>query len=242
MKRFRNALLQQQGGFTLVEMAIVLIIIGIILGAVLKGQDLITNARAKRLTTTLNSWNAMSFAFMDRMGRFPGDGRMNGIMGDQTAGGVNEQTGVNTTIGELTNAASVNAMTGAPQNPIQIGGQTFWVYFGNIQAGAPLAPRNAMVVCASVNCTTALSNDALQIMQATDTSIDGRAGAGVDQFRAITAATIANIATLPAANGGRANGTLTVATIPGGVLPGGTAATPWAAGQVGAVWLFDRPF
>ena len=32
----------QQGGFTLIEIAIVLVIIGLILGGVLKGQELIT--------------------------------------------------------------------------------------------------------------------------------------------------------------------------------------------------------
>lgn len=243
MKSFRASLFRRQEGFTLVEMAIVLIIIGIILGAVLKGQDLITNARAKKLTSTLNSWSALTFAFMDRMGRFPGDGQRNGIIGDQTTA-PNEQTLVNTAIGELSNTASVNAMSGASQNPIQIGGQSFWVYFGNITAG--VAPntnqRNAVVVCGSVTCATPLPNDALQILQATDTAIDGVAGAGIGQFRAITAATIAGSGTLGAANGGRASGTLTAATVAGGVTPTGTAATNWAVGQVGAVWMYDRPF
>lgn len=245
MKSFRTTLFRRQEGFTLVEMAIVLIIIGIILGAVLKGQDLITNARAKKLSSTLNSWNALTFAFMDRMGRFPGDMQRNGIIGDQLgAAATNERAQLNTAIGELTNTASVNAMTGAVQNPIQIGGQSFWVYFGNMMAGiAPnTALRNAIVVCGSVNCATALSNDALQILQATDTAIDGIAGAGIGQFRAASAATIVTMSTIAAANGGRATGTFTGATLPGGATPGGTAATNWAVGQVGAVWLFDRPF
>jgi len=40
---------RNQKGFTLVELAIVLVIIGIILGAVLKGQALINNAKIKRV-------------------------------------------------------------------------------------------------------------------------------------------------------------------------------------------------
>ncbi|OYY22119.1 MAG: prepilin-type cleavage/methylation domain-containing protein, partial [Thiotrichales bacterium 35-46-9] len=39
--------MKQQKGFTLVEMAIVLVIIGLLLGGVLKGQELIDNSRIK---------------------------------------------------------------------------------------------------------------------------------------------------------------------------------------------------
>ena len=46
MKMFKSV--RNHKGFTLVELAIVLVIIGIILGSVLKGQELINNARMKR--------------------------------------------------------------------------------------------------------------------------------------------------------------------------------------------------
>ena len=39
----------KQSGFTLVEIAIVLVIIGLLLGGVLKGQELITSSKAKAL-------------------------------------------------------------------------------------------------------------------------------------------------------------------------------------------------
>ena len=38
---------KQQSGFTLVEIAIVLVIIGLLLGGVLKGQELINSAKVK---------------------------------------------------------------------------------------------------------------------------------------------------------------------------------------------------
>jgi len=60
-------------GFTLVELAIVLVIIGIILGAVLKGQELINNAKAKRLVDDTRALVALAYTFYDRYGRFPGD-------------------------------------------------------------------------------------------------------------------------------------------------------------------------
>ncbi len=65
--------LRNRKGFTLVELAIVLVIIGIILGAVLKGQELINNAKAKRIINDTKGLMALAYTFYDRYGRFPGD-------------------------------------------------------------------------------------------------------------------------------------------------------------------------
>ena len=46
MKNMKN-IKRQQSGFTLVEIAIVLVIIGLLLGGILKGQELINSAKAK---------------------------------------------------------------------------------------------------------------------------------------------------------------------------------------------------
>ncbi|MEA1995113.1 MAG: prepilin-type N-terminal cleavage/methylation domain-containing protein, partial [Campylobacterota bacterium] len=78
-------------GFTLIELAIVLVIIGIILGAVLKGQDLIRNARAKKLIAQTQKWETHIWSYFNRGYRFPGDGSNNGIIGDQNSP-KNEQT------------------------------------------------------------------------------------------------------------------------------------------------------
>jgi prepilin-type N-terminal cleavage/methylation domain-containing protein len=67
-------------GFTLVELAIVLVIIGIILGAILKGTDLINNARVKRLQNDLRGLEAAIWTFYDRTGRMPGDCNNNGTI------------------------------------------------------------------------------------------------------------------------------------------------------------------
>ncbi len=66
-------MLKDRRGFTLIELAIVLVIIGIILGAILKGQSLINNARAKRTLNDMRGLEAMAWTFYDRYGRFPGD-------------------------------------------------------------------------------------------------------------------------------------------------------------------------
>ena len=63
----------KERGFTLVELAIVLVIIGIILGAILKGQELINNAKMKRFYNQYKEQVAAFYTYYDRYGKFPGD-------------------------------------------------------------------------------------------------------------------------------------------------------------------------
>jgi prepilin-type N-terminal cleavage/methylation domain-containing protein len=64
---------QQQKGFTLIEIAIVLVIIGLLLGGVLKGQELITGARVRNLIAQQDGIKAAYFGFLDRYRALPGD-------------------------------------------------------------------------------------------------------------------------------------------------------------------------
>ena len=64
---------KQQAGFTLIEIAIVLVIIGLLLGGVLKGQELITSARVRNLISTQDGIKAAYFGFLDRFKALPGD-------------------------------------------------------------------------------------------------------------------------------------------------------------------------
>ena len=62
-----------QSGFTLVEIAIVLVIIGLLLGGVLKGQELINSAKVKNLANDFRNIPTMVFAAIrTSSGRFPG--------------------------------------------------------------------------------------------------------------------------------------------------------------------------
>ena len=64
---------RNQGGFTLVELAIVMIIIGLLLGGVLKGQELIQNAQMSKLISTAKDYEAAYHTFTDRYAAMPGD-------------------------------------------------------------------------------------------------------------------------------------------------------------------------
>lgn len=62
-----------QRGFTLVEIAIVLVIIGLLLGGVLKGQGLIDSAKVKNIIQQSNSLSAAVNAYQDKFRALPGD-------------------------------------------------------------------------------------------------------------------------------------------------------------------------
>ena len=93
---------KQQSGFTLVEIAIVLVIIGLLLGGVLKGQELINSAKVKNFATDFRNIPLFIYGYQDKFRAIPGDdsravanigasaagngdGRINGLWDSTTA-------------------------------------------------------------------------------------------------------------------------------------------------------------
>lgn len=64
---------KQQSGFTLVEIAIVLVIIGLLLGGILKGQELINSAKVKNLANDYRVIPTYIYAYQDKFKALPGD-------------------------------------------------------------------------------------------------------------------------------------------------------------------------
>ena len=63
----------RQQGFTLVEIAIVLVIIGLLLGGILKGQEMITQAKIKNVVSDFSGVSAAYYGYQDRYRAIPGD-------------------------------------------------------------------------------------------------------------------------------------------------------------------------
>lgn len=83
-----------QKGFTLVEIAIVLVIIGLLLGGVLKGQELINSAKVKNFINDFKTIPLFIYGYQDKFRALPGD-----------------DANVTTHLGSAATAASVTLLT-----------------------------------------------------------------------------------------------------------------------------------
>ncbi|MEW6163185.1 MAG: prepilin-type N-terminal cleavage/methylation domain-containing protein [Nitrospirota bacterium] len=149
--------LTNRGGFTLIELAIVLVIIGIIIGAILKGGDIIEGARHKKLTSECRKWETLTWAFMDRKGAFPGD--FGGDKDGTIETGENPKTDL-TTAGRFLDPPTVNSVT--------MGGYTFYLWLGS-----QTARKNIIGITNDATTPGAFTDPELAYMEAIDTSIDG---------------------------------------------------------------------
>ncbi len=167
----------KERGFTLIEVAIVLVIIGIIIGAVIKGQDLLQNARSKKFIAKSKTWELGQWNYLDRKGLFTGDTDEDGKIGDG-----NVKT-------DFTGASFINppyeGAAGSEVNTITMGSYTFYVFFGT--DGGADAGKNIISICKDATCT-AFSAEELIYLEAFDVSIDGSANGAAGQVIGVDSA------------------------------------------------------
>ena len=65
--------MNKQTGFTLIELAIVLVIIGLLLGGVLRGQELINSAKVKNMARDFQNIQVYVYGYQDKYKALPGD-------------------------------------------------------------------------------------------------------------------------------------------------------------------------
>jgi len=90
-------------GFTLIEVALVLVIVGLLIGGTLKGWEMIQSTRVRNMAVTTTSVQSAFFAFSDRYGHAAGD--WNAVdagkaIGDTVNGGGDDSRRVDTPPGD----------------------------------------------------------------------------------------------------------------------------------------------
>lgn len=71
--RYKLSAIHLKRGFTLIELAVVIVIIGILVGVVLKGVTMIENARIKAVVGQANDLATAVYSYQDKYGKLPGD-------------------------------------------------------------------------------------------------------------------------------------------------------------------------
>jgi prepilin-type N-terminal cleavage/methylation domain-containing protein len=112
-----------QAGFTLVEIAIVLVIIGLLLGGILKGQEMITQAKIKNVINDFNGVTAAVTSYQDRYRAVPGDDQNADTRWNSLATPPNRGSG-NGIVAGLYNANDTSGPGGAP--PAAAESNLFW--------------------------------------------------------------------------------------------------------------------
>ena len=140
---------KQQSGFTLVEIAIVLVIIGLLLGGVLKGQELINSAKVKNFANDFRNIPLFIYGYQDKFKSIPGDDQAVATTHlGATVGGVNVVTAT-TPAGTLGNGVLNGAWNSTTPTDESV---LFWqhVRLAGLAAGPTTAPADAAGVPAFV--------------------------------------------------------------------------------------------
>jgi prepilin-type N-terminal cleavage/methylation domain-containing protein len=138
--RSMRRLFSSQAGFTLVELAIGLVIIGLLIGAILGGAQMIKNAKIKRQVNDLQGLYGAIYTYFDRFLQLPGDADGDGNFDTDSS--------------VWANIEDEELAYEAKRSPF--GGK---YYFGSDTATTPTAYRNGNYILVSIPKDVALNVD-----------------------------------------------------------------------------------
>jgi prepilin-type N-terminal cleavage/methylation domain-containing protein len=173
---------RKQQGFSLIEMAIVLVIIGLLMGGILKGQSLIESSRVKSTLQDVDAIISAYHAYYDRFRQLPGDdGALTAL---QARGGAWASVPSAGNLNGLLDVTAAQAMTGDGENA------TFFQHLraagflgGNpTDAGLAALPRHALggVMGVTANAVTGMAANGKYVCLG---SVSGTAARSIDTLR-----------------------------------------------------------
>ena len=170
--------LNRSAGFTLVEIAIVLVIIGLLLGCVLKGAEMIENSKVKRAVNEINGISAAFYAYQDRYQRLPGDdGNLAALQ--QRGGEWPNITSAGNSNGALTVNLNQAWNAGGEQQEMWQHLRASGLISGNpAEVGAAALPRNAFSGLTAV--VTQTMGGGLQGVKVCMSQVPGKAAQAID--------------------------------------------------------------
>lgn len=127
--------MKKQSGFTLIELAIVLVIIGLLLGGVLKGQELINSAKVKNMASDFRNIQVYVYGYQDKFHALPGD---DGSVANHVTNGT-----------PAANGTQNNGIIEGPWNTVDNKDESC-VFWQHVRL-AGLAPGSTTVDCAANN-------------------------------------------------------------------------------------------
>jgi len=176
-------------GFTLVELAIVLVIIGVLIGGVIRGQGMIEAARGKKVVTDATVFVNAQYRYYERMGQYSGDDDNDGKIDFATLNSakpddsnVNTSTDVDFAFTRL-KAVGIfpDSSTNAQLSTTQRGGFMYFAGSTLTDAAGNSLPVN-MVVLRNVECAAAFALE----LNVDSTSPDATTGASTGKIRRLS--------------------------------------------------------
>lgn len=155
----------KQSGFTLVELAIVMIIVGLLIGGILKGQELIANARVAATVSQIKAIDAAMNTFFEAYNAIPGD--------LQIPGGAVGATGPTTRIPNCINACDQNGNGNGRVDGVPGVAWATLTTAAGFEGPAAFAMMNAADVLGGINLSGAVGSAPLPGVSIPNASVPG---------------------------------------------------------------------